>query len=278
MIVYKWLEHNGYRGEHNRRLSSLKILFGFFDIRPNLFIEKIKNSVRAKKQNIPLIGHLHTPKTGGTYVNHLMDNFPHVNFSHVVVRETRNDKWCPVGLVPIKPNKINGYYIFATVRNPLEFLISYYHHVLGNMGSDNIEHYDYEEAQKGFENLVTIIINREDKWPSKKFLFPNLFNQDGHIVVDWVNRNETLDDDVSSLCSKFGLVHIPKAKKRTSNKNKSEQYYTQELLNKVSKTYWREMDLFGYENFNIKIPKVNLYSFKTSNLRYDYLTDILIVD
>lgn len=274
-MIHKWLKHNTFHSEDNRKLLYLKLLFGMLEIRPNLIIEKIKIQRKAKDMKIPLIGHIHTPKTGGTYTNYLRTSFPHVNFSHVVVRTDRSDKWCPIGLVPINPKKIAGYYIFSTVRNPLLFLISYYHHVLGNMGSDNIVHYDYENALKGFDNLVNVIITRDDKWPSKKFLFPNLFDQNGNIVVDWINRNETLDNDLKLLLEKYDVEHKPQERQRVSQKKEPKEYYSKDLLEMVLKTYDREMKLFGYKDFENIEPKVNLKDFKSSNIKYDFVSDKL---
>lgn len=273
--MYKWLKYNSFSGDQNRTFPWVRALLGYLDIRPNLIKEKRKLDNRLKSIELPRIAHIHTPKTGGTYTNHLKEYFPHLNFSHVVVRQNRSDKWCPVGLTPIHSNKIKGYYTFATVRNPLLFLISYYHHVLGNKKFENVNHYDYQNAQKGFEYLVNVILSREDKWPSRKFLFPNLFDQSGNIVVDWVNKNETLDDDLKQLLIQFDFVHKPQKKQRVAIKKPYEEYYSQSLFDKVCKAYEREMTLFGYDGYESYDPKVDMHKFKVNKISYKYDTDEL---
>jgi hypothetical protein len=275
-MIYKWLKHNAFKGDSYRRFSWLRVVFGFLDFRPNLIRRKIELTKDIRGSNLPKIGHIHVPKTGGSYTGSLRKQFPHVSFNHVVVRSDRSDSWCPVGMTPISPKKIKGYYIYSTVRNPLLFLISYYHHVLGNKGFENTNHYDYLEAVKGFENLVNVIISRESIWPSKKFLFPNLFDQSGNIVANWVNRNEVLDEDLSNLLNSFHIHHVPIEKKRVSKKNPPESYYSTELLDKVEETYKREIEFFGYKGFGFNEPPINLHEFKNSKLKYFYQTDTLV--
>jgi len=279
-MIYRWLKHNAFSANQSRPFQLriifpwLKIIFGYFDLRPNLKKAKIKLFKKAKGSNLPKIGYIHVPKTGGSYVASLESDFPHISFSHVVVRTDRSDKWCPIGLTPIHPKKIEGYYIFATVRNPLLMLISYYHHVLGNEGFNKSKHlYDYDVANKGFEHFVNTIITREDKWPSKKFLFPNLFDQEGRIVVDWVNRNETLDLDLKKLLNRFDLQHQIKERKRVAKKRVNNEYYSKELLEKVCKVYAREMKIFGYDGYKIIDPLAELKNFKSSNIKYLYSED-----
>ncbi len=278
-MINKWLKYNAFQGEQNRSLPWLRVLFGIIDFRPNLMITKYKYEKKIKKLKVERLGHIHIPKTGGSYLNSLSDNeFLHLNFNHVVVRDDRSDELCPIGLTPIKKQKLEGYFLFSTVRNPLTFLISYYHHVKNFGDYINSKNYDYEDAQKGFKHLVLKIINRTDKWPSRNFLFPQLFNDKGEIVVDWINKNETLDNDIKELATKFD-IKIPTKKEsiRVSPKKISnEEYYDQELLKLVLNIYSREMNLFGYDRFKTVDSTIDLRNFKNSNYNYDYKNDILI--
>jgi hypothetical protein len=273
-MIPKWLIHHAFYSDEERSYKTLRVLFGILDFRPRLFKEKRKWA----GEKLEKIGHLHTPKTGGNYVSQFKNEFPHINFSHVVVRTNRGDQWCPVGLNPIHPNKIKGFYIFTTVRNPLTFFISYYHHVLGHDIYHNKNHYDYPYAVKGFDVLLNEVLNREDKWPSKKFLFPNLFDQQGNPVANFVLRTEELDKDLTKITTKFGYSIAKKERKRQAKKKgTSDSYYSEKLFNKVVQTYAREMKLFGYDGFETVEPRVNLHEFQESGLKYDYLTDKLIL-
>jgi hypothetical protein len=271
----KWMIHRAIYSDKKRSMPWLRLIFDKFDIKPNLYIKKRELLKHYRETDIPLIGHIHVPKTGGTYTSSLQNVLPHINFSHVLVRNDRSDKYCPVGFTPIAPKKVNGFYLFSNVRNPLTFLISYYHHVKGFVGYKNPNHWDYEYAQQGFDYLVKIVLNRTDKWPGRKFLFPQLFDQEGICIIDRINRTETLDEDLKSLCKEFGLEFKSKERKRVAPKKKTpEEYYSNVLYDEVVNVYSREMQMFGYEGFDLQ---TNEYQSKNNfTLIYDYARDEFI--
>jgi len=278
-IIPKWIIHHAYYSNHETTLPYLRLILTLFDIRPNLIKEKyfIKKDKSEKYPNF--VGHIHIPKTGGTYVNSLKSFIPYVNLSHVVSRKNRSDKYCPIGLTAIRERKLKSFYLFSIVRNPLNFIISYYHHVKGFEKLVNPYHYDFLAAQKGFNYLVNTIINRTDKWPSRKFLFPQLFNQEGKCIVDWINRTEQLDYDLSKFCNYFGQTFSPEKKKRVSPKTKyPEQYYSDKLYDSVLKIYHREMLIFGYNGFQTDVPKIKLKPLMKDNISYNYLKDEIFIN
>jgi hypothetical protein len=278
-IIPKWIIHHVFYSSEKRTLPYMRLLFCMFDFRPNLIKERFLFRRRQQKENIPLIGHIHVPKTGGTYTNSLQETLPHINFSHVLVRSTQADYSCPVGLTTIKKNKLNSFFLFSTVRNPLSFFVSYYHHAQGFGNYVNRNHYDYAAAQKGFDYLMQTIMNRSDKWPSRKFVFPQLFDQDGKCIIDWVNRNETLDADLNALCEYFGLNFSPGSKQRVSPKNKRwEEYYSDKLLHEVSLLYSREMKLFGYSGPDVVMPYIQTMPMQKARVTYKYVPDELVID
>jgi hypothetical protein len=148
-----WLIHYAFCRK-SRTLSLARLFLGIFDIHPCIWRRKFSQKLLCSNDNKQLIGHMHIPKTGGTYLLSRQSVLPYVNFSHILVRSDRSDKYCPVGLIPINPNKVSVYFLFANVRNPLSFLVSYYHHVKGFDNYHNSRHYDYQLVEKGFEFLV----------------------------------------------------------------------------------------------------------------------------
>jgi hypothetical protein len=176
-ILPSWLFHSVFNANANRTAFLLRLIAGLLDIRPTLQKNKRMLLKDLEGTNIPSIGHIHIPKTGGSFLSEKSATIPFISFNHVLLRNSRSDNWCPVGLTPISYKKTEGFYLFSTVRNPLSWLISYYYHVQGFGDHKNGKHYDYELAQQGFDTLIEAVINRNSPWPSKKFLFPQLFGQ-----------------------------------------------------------------------------------------------------
>jgi hypothetical protein len=158
-------------------------------------------------------------------------------------------------------------------------LVSYYHHVKGPL-KVNPNHYDYENAQKGFDYLINVIISRDSPWPSRRFLYPQLFDQSGNCIVNWINRVEALDSDLKQLHKKFGCAYQRVERKRVSEtRNLSyEDHFTPNLLDKLVKLYSREMTLFGYERFQTISPFYESNPINSTRIRYDYLSDALYLD
>lgn len=270
-----WLRHYAFHGAPNKWLSPIRFVCGFFDLRPRNWCRKVNVRVRSIFLRAPKIGHVHIPKTGGRYVSSLFGCLPHINFSHVVVRRIRSDRLCPIGFTPVRPGKVNGYFLFSAVRNPLSFLVSYYNHV---KVSDS-KHYDYHLAGKGFEFMVEAIIGRTDKWPSRRLLFFQLFDQKGPCVVDWINRIESLDGDLADLAKHFGLSFEAGKRQGVGPKQKTfDTYYTESLLGKVCETYSREMAVFGYTGPDTTSPLIRFKPLEKNRIRYDYLDDRLYLD
>ncbi len=276
--IPKWMTYWAFYSTNNRKtpVSVLRLLMAYFDLHPSQIMKKAWLS----RHHHHLIGHIHMPKTGGTYVSSLEDTFPHINFSHCLIRNDRTDRFCPTGLTCISSSHVKSFFLFSCVRNPLNFLVSYYYHVKGGKPEyKNPNHYDFTSAQKGFSYLLETIMNRTDKWPSRKFLYPQLFNQKGSCIIDWINRQEALNADLEKLGRYFNTVIHAKKKQRVSEKQVSyAQHYSDDLFEKVTKVYQREMALFGYDGFDILTPMVETKPLEKKRIGYDYIRDQLFVD
>lgn len=278
--IPEWMIYWAFYSMQKTSYAYLHVLLGMIPLKPGLKIKKLRVMIKTKLGH-PRVGHIHIPKTGGTSTNSGMTKvMSYINFQHVVVRRNLSDRFCPVGLYAIREYETQSFFLFSNVRNPLTFLVSYYHHAGGfDPKYRNTNHYDYENAQRGFEYLVNVIMDRVDKWPSQKFLYLQLFDQEGSCVIDWINRTECLNDDIKRMSNYFGLSYIPKPPKRVSKKIKAyNEFYSTELLEMVCRNYYREIKIFGYKEFDLVDPLLGLKPIDRQRLRYNYATDELFID
>ena len=207
------------------------------------------------------LAYIHIPKTGGTYLGQLESDLRPVVSSvyylgHVYVVDKAgvpNPIYYPLDLKHSNKNvillpKIERYLVVSTVRNIFDWLVSYAGHAGGwTTRYRNPEHYDFKAANKSFDFLVKTIANREDLWPNRKFIHCQLFCSNGQLVSDWINRMESLDDDLAALAAMAEVIHNPRPKQRVGKRRDYRQYYTDSLVELVYETWGRELKLFGYD-------------------------------
>jgi hypothetical protein len=241
--------------------------------------------------------YLHIPKTGGTYlIQSESDNETVIAgmqyLGHSVFSKTQEYP----ATYPYKkgflnkrildPTLFERSLIFTTVRNIFDWLVSYYYHAGGhNRNYVNESHYDYDLAQKPFKDFVFAVAERDqlDIWPSKRFIFFQLFDFEGDFVVDWVNHTERLDEDLRlmAFCHSYG--YSIKKPQRVARKGHSYlEFYDQELIDLVRKVWHRELSLFGYD-FEISDFDSALISGKVSNaikksLKYNWIEDKMTIN
>lgn len=272
MNYSKWMFYHSLHSGRNYKYKRVRLCMDKYDIhikRDLLFILQNLLSVFYKKY---VLIYIHIPKTGGTYLTQSITDIPFISLNHSLIRDNFSDDWVPIGLTGTNYKFKNNHYIFTTVRHPQYFFRSYYHHVLGFGKYQNTMHYDYKNALKGFPYLIKNIMDREDRWPSRKFLFPQLFNQKGEKIVNWINRNESLDQDMGKLAKFLNFKYKAGKPKRKGPTKELYKYFDDKLTDSVFNCYKREFSLFGYE-VNCK----SLKKCKLNNLgmQYDYKNDNL---
>ena len=240
--------------------------------------------------------YIHVPKTGGTYLGQLeSENSPVITGIKYLGHCTLiNDKLKKKASFPPKIGYVetatfsekikNKHYLFSTVRNPYDWLVSYWNHSGGYTAKyANCNHYDYKNSRRGFEYLVKTIANRDgDIWPSRKFIFFALFSYSGDFLPKWICRTESLDKDLHDLAKYKGLKYKKKEKQRISMRKRNyKHYYNDNLIGIVEKTWKRELKLYGYDYNGLDISratikrKVNKHQQK--KIKYSWETNKLII-
>lgn len=246
------------------------------DIHPRRWFAVVRANQYSRLTGKKVAVFVHIPKTGGTYVKSCFPENGFISLGHALLREELSDDFVPKGLTGTRYRPGQNHYLFTIVRDPIKFFRSYYHHVIGHGNFHNPDHYDYKAAGKGFDYLMRVIMDRDDVWPSRKFLYPQLFDQSGKLVVSWISRNEMLDTDMASLAGKLGYHYKHGEKKRSAPVSALSDYYSDELLQQVESVYRRERDLFGYSpEAGNGANTLLVRDVSCSRCRYDYLQDQL---
>lgn len=211
---------------------------------------------------------VHIPKTGGSFVGQTENDdqsivFPIRNLGHVTLV---NENWEQFWDVPppferqnaVPLSALDGHVVFSNVRNPFSFFVSYLHHAGGHVeGYRNPHHYDFSIANRGFDYLMKTICERDSIWPSRKLIHYQLFSQpSGASIVKWINCTATLDRDLHAMAQHFGLGLRAGKPQRVGLGSDYRSYYNDVLADVVSKTWSREIELFG---FRFDVPQ-SIYS------------------
>ena len=244
-----------------------------------------------------MVGFIHIPKTAGSYVvgqtrvrRHEAKTpqgnavTPLINFGHTaIVARAREPNYLHY---PVEASRVHWYSthmkdfaqkmsLCTNVRNPYSWLVSYNYAV--TVGK--IPHPDREVANRSFKEFIKALSEREGRWPWKKLLFFQMFCSDGEMIVDWINRQECLDEDLERMARNYGLEYKKKESVNAYPHKDYREHYDDETIEIVSKTWARELGLFGYsfEGLTGK-PLVKQYNVMKDIIKYDMGKDLLTIN
>ena len=238
---------------------------------------------------------IHIPKTGGTYLMQLESDQQPVlrgikSFGHSYVIDQEGElnpiylNHAPqLALSSVVPRETaDACFMVSTVRNIFSWLVSYAAHAGGwNPRYNDPSHYDYANANKGLDYLVKVIAHRDQVWPCRKFIHCQIFSSGGDLMADQINRQESLDDDLAQMAARLNMAYRRKPPERVSGHKDYRRYYTDELVEIVSKTWSRELRLFGY-GFDEFDPTKAVIAGETSrqqkeSIKYNWKLDNLTI-
>ena len=73
-----------------------------------------------------------------------------------------------------------------------------------------------------------------------------LCDAQGKLLMDYVGKLETLDEDWKFICERIGIPHVELPRKNVSVKRPYTDYYTPETRDLVARHWAQEIELFGY--------------------------------
>ena len=223
---------------------------------------------------------IHIPKTGGTSFNckYLKNKGQDHMFCVANVKRLSVEQggW-QYHLTPywkkyrfnLEPN-----YKISIVRNPFDLLTSYYFH---NSDDDNgWANVNYIHNIDSFEDFIYKFCNPDFKWhvpQFKKFLFSQLFNENGQCVPDIIIKYEYLSEAYNMLNIKGLRINTKIHTNKSNEKNKNYyEYYSNDMIELINDFCKRELNMFDYDfmNTNDTIMYIN------PDFKYDVHNDVIL--
>ena len=224
---------------------------------------------------------VHIPKNAGQSIEHVFLNLLNLDWetrAPLLLRPNDKPELGPPRLAHLRAHEyvhyrylsqevFDQYFKFTFVRNPWSRMISIYKYLKFN------QKYEFKSfLTKAFKNKVW----RNEYWfvrPQSDFVY----TEDEKLLVDFVGKFETLQDDFNDICTKIALAptkipHVNKSNvkpkpslhprrlikycnhqinqinlKRIPTFKKYQDYYDDESIEIVAELYKRDIELFGYQ-------------------------------
>jgi hypothetical protein len=184
-----------------------------------------------------------TPKTGTTSIHRALQRYVS-NDSDIVIDQTIAGKHQTALTIKKKlpQEQWDSYFKFGFVRNPFDWIASWYNFRSRNELSDSRhpKHHRWT-GNISFEEFVTN--------PTELVNSPGdyIIDLQGKIIVDFVGKYENLDHDFGYICNRLGLPHIQLPSLNISKKNTNPyKMYTPSAWTAVESRFKRDLMLFNY--------------------------------
>jgi hypothetical protein len=166
-----------------------------------------------------------------TILNHLLDNGVHLD-----VEQGRQLRY-PV-------NHFNDYFKFAFVRNPWDRLVSCWNNKVIDNNLFRFNDAELEEMRK-FENFVGYVAGINVDTCNRHLRSQNSLIDLNN--VDYLGRMESFENDLDHIFQRLELdTTTIKSRNVTSSRKPYQEYYSSELAERVSRIYYKDIQIFGY--------------------------------
>jgi hypothetical protein len=191
--------------------------------------------------------YIHIPKTAGNSVSYALDRLPGStpqtvrirNRKHIKARElrryVRDDMW-------------EACFKFAFVRNPWDLMVSSYHWWLRKAPRWPANDRAVAEI-RGLGDFTGFMHSRYGKKMINQLegcMFDWIADENDVLLLDYIARFETLQEDWREICLRIGAPHSPLPHLNQIERKSYRDYYTDETREFVAWRFRKTIDTFGY--------------------------------
>ena len=133
----------------------------------------------------------------------------------------------------------DAYYKFAFVRNPWSWLVSVYHRILGTPGH---RHNALVAGMSGYGEFIDFEIAR-----AKRFQHTFVLDDRDQLLVDFVGRFESLQDDFDKVCNRLSIEHSELPTLGGRKQVDYRELYDDVTRAKVQRHWKKDIELFEYD-------------------------------
>ena len=186
---------------------------------------------------------IHVPKVAGTSILSVLSDGKYFR-DHCSYKDYQQSD----------PIKFKRYFKFAFVRNPYDRLVSAYLYLLagGNQMDDLVISNELVESYPTFDRFVLSYLDQEKIYRHNLFKPQHLFLFDfnDNLMVDYLGRFETIEDDYNYVAAKLGIsIKLPSKNASSRAKVSFLKYYKNEdVLKTVYSLYKLDFELFKYNS------------------------------
>jgi hypothetical protein len=135
------------------------------------------------------------------------------------------------------PQRWKRHFTFGFVRNPWSWQVSLYFYMLEN---ENHHQHDLIRSMSGFDEYIKWRVN-EDKVLQSEFFC----DEAGNVIVDFIGRLESIQEDFQSICDTLGIeAKLPH--KNSSSHRDYRDYYTERTRRLVGDHFTEDIGRLGY--------------------------------
>ena len=181
-----------------------------------------------------------TTKTGSTSIEKCLESY---KSKHKITHlDGSYNKHCPLKIIYQKFPFIEDYFKFAIVRNPFDWVASWYFYRKTRPNENNTKSISFKEwlidEDSSAYNIkgIGLTLSQYD-----------IISCDANIKIDFIGKYENLQEDFDIICDKIGIPRQELPRKNRSNHKHYTEYYDDETRKIVAEKYAKDIEYFGYE-------------------------------
>jgi len=144
----------------------------------------------------------------------------------------------------------DDYFTFAFVRNPYDVCVSWYvYRKRKKLRSPRHPNHKNYSGDMSFKEWLYYVMENDQLLLRSQYNY--VADVDGQVIVDFVGRYETLQEDLDTICDRVGIKRITVPRINISKERKNSihysEYYDEESKGIVTKIFEKDFEMFGYK-------------------------------